>query len=184
MNDQDQSRFAVNVKWFNQFFGSIRQLYGIVVEMLLPTEFFPQGFTLTSRNFYFPRQNWAPTIPPYYVLMAGGKKFALQILAVFDPGQFGKPGLFAVEPSFIVVLHSQVDRAGYITDYALRVIGNRGIEIAQQADGKVWGSMNSKPPADFFSFQVPFDKFSADQNSRDAVRECIVDPIIEYLEKK
>lgn len=181
MNDQDQSRFVANVRWFNQFSGGIRQLYEIVVEMLLPTEFLPEDFTLKAGNFYFPRQNWAPTIPPYYVLMIGGKQFALQILSVFDPDQFGKPGLFAVEPSIIIVLHSQPDRFGYITDYALKVIGNRGIEIAQQADGKVSGKINNKLPVDFFSFQVSFDKFSADQNSHEAVRQYIVDPIIEYL---
>jgi hypothetical protein len=39
--------------------------------------------------------------------------------------------------------------------------------------------MNPKSPADFFSFQVSFGKFSADKNSRDAVREHIADPIIE-----
>lgn len=184
MNDEVQSRFVANVKWFGQFFGGIRQLYGIVVESL-PAEFFPEGFKLKSTNFYFPRQNWAPSIPPYYVLMVGGRQFALQILAVLDPDEFGQPGLFIAEPSLVVVLHSQANRYGYISDYALRVIGNRGIEIAQQADNnKYRGKINAKPPADFFSFQVPFDKFSTNQNSRNAVREYIADPIIEYLEEK
>lgn len=67
-------------------------------------------------------------------------------------------------------------------DHAMRVIGNKGIEITQRAEGKFSGTMHSKPPADFFSFQVSFDKFSTDQNSRDTVREHIVAPIIEYLE--
>ena len=111
--------------------------------------------------------------------MAGGKQSALQILAVFDPDLLGKPSLITAEPSLVVVLHSQADRYGYIEDYALRVIGNRGIHISRQDDGKFWGSMNPKSPADFFSFQVSFGKFSADKNSRDAVREHIVDPIIE-----
>lgn len=181
MNDRDQSRFVANIEWFNQFFGSIRQLYGIVVEMLLPTGFFPKGFALKSGNFYFPKQNWAPTIPPYYVLMCGGEQLALQIVAVFDPNIFNKQGPFALEPSFVVVVHSEAGRYSYINDYALRVIGNREIEIARRADGKFWGSMNSKPPASFFAFQVSFDEFSADQDSRDAARECIVDPITEYL---
>lgn len=183
MDDQDQSRFVANVKWFNQFFGGIRQLYGIVVETL-PTGFFPEGFRLKSTNFFFPKQNWAPTIPPYYVLMVGGKQFALQVLTVFDPGLFGNPGLFTAEPSVVVVLHSQPDRYSYLDDYALRVIGNRGIEISGQADGKFRGSINAKLPTDFFSFQVSFDSFSADQNPRDAVSADIVDPIIEYLEKE
>lgn len=197
MNDQEQTRhdaeqrfrdamkqLVANVEWFNQFFYTIRQLYGIVVEMLLPTGFFPEGFTLKSTNFYFPRQNWAPTLPPYYVLMCGGEEFALQILAVFDPDLFSAQDHFDKEPSFVVVLHSQPSRYAYMDDYALRVIGNKGIENPQQADGEFEGSLNSKPPADFFSFQVPFDKFSTDENSREAVREYIVDPISEHLERR
>jgi hypothetical protein len=108
----------------------------------------------------------------------------LPVLAIFNPEQFGKSSLFTAEPSIVVVLHSRADRYGYIAEYALRVIENRGIEIAQQADGKVWGKISAKLPADFFSFQVSFDKFSANENSRDAVREHIVEPIIEYLEEK
>lgn len=180
MNDQDQSRFVANAKWFNQFFDGIRQLYEIVVETL-PTEFFPEDFKLASGNFYFPRQNYSPSIPPYYVLMVGGKELALQVLAVFDPNVFAKQGLFAVEPSLVVVMHSRSDRYGHITDYALRVIGARGIEISQQADGKVRGKINAKRPAEFLSFQVSFDKFSADQNPHNAVREHIVGPVTEYL---
>jgi hypothetical protein len=183
MNEEDRSRFVANVGWFNRFFGGIRQLYEIVVETL-PAEFFPEGFALNSSNFYFPRQNFAPTIPPYYVLMVGGNRLVLQFLAVFDQDQFGNPGLFAAEPSVVVVLHSRADRYGYVSDYALRVVGNRGLEIDQQADGKIWGKINAKLPADFFSFQVSFDKFSANKNSRDAVSEHIVDPIIEYIEEK
>lgn len=182
MDEQEQSRFVANVKWFNQFFGGIRQLYGIVVETL-PPGFLPEGFALSSSNFYFPRQNWAPTIPPYYALMVGGKQFALQILAVFDPDLFGKPGLFAMEPSFVTVLHSQPDEASSIDDYALRVIGNRGIESVQQPDGKFRGKIKVELPADFFSFQVSFGRFSADRDPHDAVREYIVKPISECLEK-
>jgi hypothetical protein len=64
------------------------------------------------------------------------------------------------------------------------VIENRGIEVAQQSDGKLSGKINFNPPVDFFSFQVSLEKFSADQNPREAVREYIVDPITEYLGKK
>ncbi len=182
MNEQDQSLFVANTKWFNQFFGGIQQLYEIVVETL-PTGFFPENFTLKSTNFYFPTQRWAPTIPPYYALMAGGKQFALQILAVFDPDLFGKSDLFAAEPSFVVVLHSQPARYGFIREHARRVIGNQGIEIDQRTDGKVLGKIYANPTADFFSFQVPLEAFSADRNPHDAVREHIVDPIIGNLEK-
>lgn len=183
MNKEEQSRLTANVQWFNQFFAQIRQLYKSIVEGL-PNEFFPEGFRLAARNFYFIKQNQTPSIPPYYVLGVEGKQFALQVMTVLEPDLFDRSGHFAVEPSIVVVLHSQAGKYLWIDDYVLRVIRNEGIQITHQADGKLWGKMNSNPPADFFSFQVSFDKFSADKDSRDAVREHIVDPIRKYLEKK
>lgn len=180
MNDQDRARFVSNVHWFNQFFAGIRQLYGVIVENL-PSEFFPKDFKLASTNYYFTKQNFAPTIPPYYALILDGREQALQVMAVFDPELFAGQGLFAVKPSIIVVLHSQAHKYAYIDDYALRLIKNREIEITHQADGRLWGKMNSRPPAGFFSFQVSFDEFSADHNPHDAVREHIVNPIVANL---
>ncbi len=181
MNEQDRARFTANLGWFNQFFGEIRQLYGIVVDAL-PNGFLPEGFALTSRNFYFTKQNSAPSIPPYYALMVGGERFALQVLAIFDAELFGRPGLFVAEPSLVVVLHSQAGRYAYMNDYALTVVRNREIEITEQADGRFRGEIGGKYPASFFSFQVPFDRFSASKNPREAVREHIVDPIAGMLE--
>lgn len=180
MNEQDQARFVENAAWFNEFFGGLRQLYGIVVETL-PVGFFPDGFVLKATNFYFPKQNSSPSIPPYYALMVPGERHALQILAVCDPAQFGTLGLFAAEPSIVAVLHSQPSRYSHITDYALRVVGNRGIEIYGQVGGGFCGKTNAKVPADFFSFQVAFDRFSVDQDPHDAVSTHIVGPIAEHL---
>lgn len=180
MNKEEQSRLTANVQWFNQFFAQIRQLYKNIVEGL-PNE---EGFRLAAKNFYFTKQNQTPSIPPYYALGVEGKQFALQVLTVLEPTLFDRSGHFAVEPSIVVVLHSQAGRYLYFNDHVKRVIRNEGIQITRQADGKLWGKMNSNPPADFFSFQVSFDKFSADKDSRDAVREHIVDPIKEYLGQK
>ncbi len=180
MNNQDQSRLIANVKWFNDFFNGIRQLYEIVVETL-PQDFFAENSTLTSGNFYFPSQKYAPTIPSYYALMLGGEQIALQILTILDPELFSTSSLFTKEPSIVVVLHTQPSKYGYISDYALRLLGNRGIEVTQKAEDRFWGRINTKLPADFFAFQVSFDKFSASQNPNDAVREHIVEPINDYL---
>jgi hypothetical protein len=179
------SRLAANVKWFNQFFADIRQLYYIVFDEIRLTGFLPETLRKPAAgNFYFTKQNQTPSIPPYYVLGLEGKRFALQVLTVFEPDVFAKTGHFAAEPSVVVVLHSQANRYLHIDNYALRVIENRGIEVAQQNDGKLLGTININPPVDYFSFQVPLEKFSADRNPREAVREYIVDPITEYLGKK
>ncbi len=183
MNHEDQSRFVANVEWFNRFFADIRQLYGLVVEMM-PKAFFPEGFALAAGNFYFPRQHFAPTIPPYYVLMVGGERLALQIVTVLDPSLFVRVDPFVAQPSIVVVLHSEADRYGFIEDYALRVIANRRVDIERHDGGRLWGRINAKLPADFFSFQVPLDGFSAERDPRDAVREHIVRPIEEELGKR
>lgn len=182
MNKKDQPRFVANIEWFNRFFADVRELYELVVETM-PDDFFPEGFALSAKNYYFPKQNSAPSIPPYYVLMVAGRQFALQIVAVFDPTRFGKPDHFTKEPSIVVVLHSQANRYSYIEDYALRVIGNRGIDVERQEGGKLWGTI-SKPQAEFFSFQIPLDRFSEERNPHDDVREHIVRPIEEELENR
>ncbi len=180
MDHGDRSRFVANVEWFNRFFADIRQLYGLVVETM-PNDFFPAGFALAAGNFYFPKQHFAPTIPAYYVLMVGGKRVALQIVTVLDPGLFVRSDPFVAEPSIVVVLHSEADRYGYIEDYALRVIANRGIDIERQDGGRLWGRINAKLPAQFFAFQIRLDRFSAEQDPREAVREHIVRPITQEL---
>ena len=54
--------------------------------------------------------------------MIEGKRFAIQVLAVFDPDLFDRLGRFAAESSLVVVLQSKADRWNCIDAYALRVI--------------------------------------------------------------
>jgi hypothetical protein len=71
-------------------------VYENIVKMLLASGCLPEDFALKATNFYFPKQNFAPSIPPDYALMAGGKQFAPQVLAVFDSDLFAKSGLAAL----------------------------------------------------------------------------------------
>lgn len=57
----------------------------------------------------------------------------------------------------------------YTTDYYVNFLGEL---------------LDALGSAGFFSFQVPFDVFSADRNPHDAVREYIVGPIKEYLKDR
>lgn len=181
MNDQDRARFEENMKWFNQFFGDIKQLFEYIAESL-PVEFMPNDFTLSSSNFYYPRQNYGPSIPPYYVLMLGGKHYALQVMAIFDHELISGQSPFVSEPSIIVVLHSLAKKSGWIRDYAENVIRNRRIEITEDRGGKLEGYIQVKAPAQFFAFQVSFDRFSGEENAPEAILEHIIDPLVDYLD--
>jgi len=182
MNDEDKARFEANVKWFNQFFDDVKRLFESIVESL-PVDFLPNDFALSSSHFYYPRRNYGPSIPPYYVLMLGGKHHALQVMAVFDQTLISDQGPFVCEPSIVVVLHSLPRKYGWIRDYAENVIRNRRIEITENVDGKIEGQLHVKAPAQFFAFQVAFERFSADEDAQDAIREHILEPLVDYLEK-
>ena len=98
MKDRDKTRFHDNITWFNQFFDGMRQIYEYTVDQL-PPEFFQEGFTLNSGNFYFPRFKAAPSLPPYYALLLEGKTHALQVVSVIDAYLFSHNGPFILEPS-------------------------------------------------------------------------------------
>jgi hypothetical protein len=182
MKDRDKVRFHDNITWFNQFFDGIRQIYELTVD-LVPTEYFHEDFTLSSDNFYFPRYKAAPSLPPYYALILEGKKVSFQILSVLEASLIAQSGSFIVEPSMIIVIHSQVDKFAWINEFALKVIKSQDVELTKMMDDVIWGKINGKFPADFFAFQVRYDKFSDDKNPQASVSKYIVDPIIENLER-
>ena len=147
----------------------------------MPREFFSPDFELKSGNYYYPKQNYSPSIPSHYVLMVPGHSWALQLLLIVDEELITKGSVFSPEPSLFVVLHSQVDRYGYVDDYGLRIIGNRpGIkELTKEGRSIVKGKIEIKFPADFFAFQILLDEFAEGTEPNTVIRERIVNPIIE-----
>ncbi len=182
MKDRDKARFRDNVNWFNQFFDGIRQIYELIIN-LMPMEFFPEGFIANSGNFFFPRHKAAPSMPAYYGLVIEGRKYALQVVSVIDASLFAQGGPFIIEPSMIVVVHSQVEKYGWLNDFALKVIRNQQVEITRKVGDVSWGKISAKYPADFFTFQIQYDRFSDNKSPQEAVSSNIVEPIITNLEK-
>jgi hypothetical protein len=182
MKEQDRTRFRANILWFNQFFDGIRTLYELIVNQL-PSEYFPTISTITSDNYYFPRQKLVPSIPPYYALLVEGVNHSLQILTIVDAGLIARNGFFIHEPSIISVVHTQANKNSWLDEFALNVIRNQKVELVRNADGIIWGHIRSKYPADFFAFQVTLDKFSESPDSLDAVEQFIIAPVIENLGK-
>jgi hypothetical protein len=182
MKERDKNRFRDNINWFNQFFDGIRQIFELTVN-LLPIEFIQEGFSLNRGNFFFPRYKIAPSMPPYYGLMLEGRQCALQLVAVVDDALFAPGGPFMVEPSLIVVLHTQAAKYGWLSEYALRVIKNQHLVQADNVAGTLWGKIEARYPADFFAFQVQYDKFSDNRSLQAVVSQYIVDPLLKNLER-
>lgn len=179
MENHEKEKFHSNMIWFNKFFGGIKQLFDSVYDHL-PNDFFQSDFELKAGNYYFPRQNYSPLIPSYYVLMIPGREWALQIYLIIDEDLISTETNFSREPSLFVVLHSQIDRYGYLEDYGLRIIGNRRgiINATKLEDSIVKGSLDIKFPADFFIFQLLLDEFKEGTEPNVVIRERIVNPIV------
>jgi hypothetical protein len=182
MKDRDKNRFRENISWFNQFFDGMRQIYELTVN-LLPVEFFQEGFSLKRGNFFFPRYKIAPSMPPYYAMMVEGRQFALQLVAVVDDALFAAGGPFIVEPSLVVMLHTQIAKFGWLSDYALRVIKNQQLTQSDKVGNSIKGKIEASYPADFFAFQVQYDKFSDNRSLQSMVSQYIVEPILQNLER-
>jgi len=182
VKEQDRARFRANIKWFNQFFDGVRTLYEMIVNQL-PSEYFPSASTITSDNYYFPRQKVVPSIPPYYALVVEGLKHSLQILTIVDASLIARNGFFSHEPSIISVVHTQANKNSWLDEFALNVVRNQKVEVLHKADDIIWGRINSKYPADFFAFQVALDKFSESSDPLEAVSQNIVQPVVENLRK-
>ncbi len=176
MKDRDRLRFRASITWFNQFFDGLRQIYQHVAE-LLPAEYFPENYSLNLENYYFPDYKSAPSIPPYYALMLEGKKCALQVVSVLDPSLFAQNGRFLIEPSMVIVVVSQADKYARVDEFALQVIKNQNIEQVKKTGNIVRGKITGKFPADFFAFQVQYDRFSEDKKPEITIGSYVIDPI-------
>jgi hypothetical protein len=182
MKNRDKTRFEASMTWFNQFFDGLRQIYGYIPE-LLPADFFPEGFSLNIENYYFPRQKAAPSIPPYYAMLLGGRQAAIQVISVIDAGLFARRSTFSPEPSMIIVVHTQAEKYAWVDEFALKVIKSQNLEVIDNYEGIVWGKITGLYPASFFAFQVKYDRFNDSQDPKGPISRYIVKPVTDNLER-
>jgi hypothetical protein len=109
--------------------------------------------------------------------MMEGKKCALQVVSVIDASLFAQSGRFLIEPSMIIVVVSQADKYARVDEFALHVIKNQNIGQVKKTGNIVRGKITAKFPADFFAFQVQYDRFSDDKKPEIAIGSNIIDPI-------
>jgi hypothetical protein len=180
MKDRDKFRFRANLTWFNQFFEGLRQIYQHVAE-LLPKDYFPDNYALNLENYYYPTYKAVPSIPPYFALMMEGNKCALQIVSVVDASLFSPSGQFFIEPTMVIVVISTADKYARLDEFALQVIRNQNVEVVNKTGNIMRGKFTAKFPAEFFAFQVQYDRFTDDKKPEIAIRKYIIDPITTNL---
>ncbi|MBI5651499.1 MAG: hypothetical protein HZC40_13815 [Chloroflexi bacterium] len=176
MNEQDTKRFNENFAWFNRFFSDLKQIFEIAFNAI-PQKYLSEA---PEAEFYHTTTKKRLTMPEFCAGGIEGKRWALQIYAIFDQNLFAKPNTFLEQPSIIVFLHSHPDKYGYFWGNAHKVVTQfKATEFPHRGNAGIKGRANINPEADFFAFQVLFDKLS----SNDAVKEHIANPIIAFLEK-
>ena len=174
MKSEDKNRYYENYKWFNQFFGDLRQLF-ISIHKMLANEL---SYKIGSRGWYYEKSNHQPSIPQYWVTGISESGFALQTFVVLDPSILEATPLFENELSLVFVKHAQSDKPLYITEFGLRVLKNSQIthmvEHKKYVSGEILQGDHSTP---FHAFQVPLSAFTEGNN----IQQTINDEVISVL---
>ena len=169
MNEMDFERFEANRLWFNSFFEDMKSIFDLLAETLVG-----KSDSLTNVGYYYPKQQFVPGLPPYYMVGVGGAEHAVQVYAIVDGSVLRNQDRFMPQPSLIVVRHSRGDRYLYIKDFGLRIIQNDRIRYSH--DGKsdiIQGSIGDS--VKFQAFQVPLSEFSTGTAVDQAISANIID---------
>jgi hypothetical protein len=173
MDASDKERFQANYIWFNQFFKDLQQLLEAISKALI-NQF---GWETNSKNWYYEKSNYQPSIPGYYMTALGGSRIAVQLYAVLDTMLLQDHPTFKNEPSLIVIVHSRPDRVLWTDYYGLRVIENKQVTQVQHNEKVITGEIltGDGKGTQYFSFQVTLDAFRIGNEINKVIQEEIVD---------
>lgn len=166
MKQEDFERFEANREWFNQFFSDLQQLFGRIAQMQT------DAFGVRSAGYYYPKQNFVPGIPSYYLMAQGGESYSIQVFAVFDPKELNKQLEFQTEASLVIVRHSQGTQPLWPDDFGLPVIRNDNVTVERLANGAITGRIFGK--TQYQAFQVAFSKFAVGTDINQAIETEII----------
>ena len=173
MDAKEKEIFQKNFVWFNHFFDDLGQLLEEISNNLAGK----LKLATSNKNWYYPKSNYQPTIPSYYVTALSNKEFVVQVYAILDTDLIKDQTAFNPEPSLIIVKHSRVDRVLYLEEYGLLVIRNKQITKAQINEKVISGEIlaGDGKGTKFFAFQVSLDHFTAGKNINAAINTEIID---------
>ena len=159
-----------NVKWFNEFFDGISQIFNSLIDDL------SSEYNLENKDsfIYYPKANARPGIPSY-VSLGIKLKYTLQIFAILNDDLLSKNTNFKNEPSFFFVIH-KLDEFWYRSMLTLR---NENVEYIDNFDDIHHGKFRDKKPLpaeqeDFYCFQLLLDSFE----DKDSIKKTIHNDII------
>jgi len=169
MDKETSNIFFQNVKWFNEFFDGLKELYD-KISIILEKE-----FELSEKSYYYYKPNDKPSIPSTYHLFLGGEEFKLNLAVLFNEDDI-KNKKFLVEPSIIVSVHDEyfcIEVSSYVADL-------QDVKQIKEENNFISGILDWDTEVRFESFQVPLDLFLEYDDK--IVKEEIVSKISEILE--
>ena len=173
MDASDKEKFQDNYIWFNQFFKDLQQLLEAISKALV-NEF---GWEMNSKNWYYEKSNYQPTIPRYYMTALGSSKIAIQLYAILDTMLVQDHPAYENEPSLIVVVLSRPDRVLWPNDYGLNVISNDQVTQVRYNEKVIAGEIRGGEGkgTQYASFQVKLDAFIIGNEINKVIQKEIVD---------
>ena len=176
MLPEDKIRFQENFQWFNQYFQDIRQLVKDIYETLVRE----LGYNAGNKGWYYPKSNYIPSLPPYWVIASGEKGFTLQIYLIQDTSLLSTHPLFTDDISLIFVKHDRSDKVLWIEEFGMRVIKNSGIKYNIINNKYISGEIVSNTPSTKYqAFQVPISAFTEGKD----IHQVILDEVVSVLKE-
>lgn len=164
--------FYETVKWFDDFFYDLKQLFDKISAIL------EKEFEFNNKSFYYYKPNEQPEIPAGYFLLLGGEKtFGIQITFIFAKEEIINKN-FSIEPSLIIILHNCDNYKEHWVSW--NIINNKNITKINVNDGIISGVLGWETEVEFNAFQVPLDLFLKYED--EIVKEKIVSKIHGILE--
>lgn len=177
MKKETAERFFQNLKWFNDFFSDLRNLFDKIASMI------EKELGYNESYYYYSKFKDMPSIPSeYFLLFRGEEKLGLQIVAIFDRDKVTNNRFQVNEPAILVVLHNcKPDNYTWITWNILEGKSKNIREISEDG-GLVSGILSWSPEVSFDAFLVPLELFSEYKDQ--TVKEQIISRINQVLNKR
>ncbi len=176
MEKETAERFFQNIKWLNDFFSDLRNLFDKISSII------EKELGYSEKSYYYYKSNDMPSIPSgYFLLLSGEGKLGLQITAVFDKEKVTNNKFFFNEPTIIVVLHNWRVNDTNTTWITWNIVEGKNIKEIDEDGGLISGIFDASQ-IEFYAFQVSLDMFSEYKDQ--TVKEQIVARINEVFDAK
>lgn len=170
MYQEDKDRLTGNLVWFNRFFQDISSILYRMAKLLEPIT------QTTSARFYYPKSNFTPGIPDYWLMGITGPAQAVQVFLVLQP-ELLERDCFVREPSFVVLYYNRPIDSLAVSAYAQRIMAlDPAIQLSaypDHFDGTFPGTDANR--LQFKGFQIKLDPFINASDVEQVIKRELVD---------